>query len=51
MALEGTVPTSSNYLPNAALQEQPLPWDQHLPDIFPVTFLNLEQCLAKHRNT
>jgi len=26
-------------------------WDQYLPDIFSVTFLNLEQCLAKHRNT
>jgi len=52
MALEGTVLTSSStYLPNATLQEQPLLWDQYLPDMFQVTFLNLEQCLAKHRNT
>jgi len=49
MALEGTVLTSSStYLSNAALQEQTLLWDQYLPDIFLVTFLNLERCLAKH---
>jgi len=52
-ALERTVLTSSffTYLPNAALQEQPLLWDKYLPDIFTVIFLNLEQYLAKHRNT
>jgi len=44
MALEGTVLTSSFFhsFTNAALQEQPLLWDQYLPDIFPVTFLNLD---------
>jgi len=53
MALEGTVLTSSVFhlFTQRCTSGTTAALGEYLPDIFPVTFVNLEQCLAKHRNT